>query len=103
MRQRLTFIIFLVLCQLTNAQNEIENLIEESKKLSTRLIETENRYRVDFDGRGTALDFPVIYLGLKRLIPLATEKTINLQDFEMANADKNQFAKLLPYQTRSKF
>lgn len=71
-----------------------DSLIEESKKMSTRLIETENRYRVDFDGRGTALDFPVIYLGLKRLIPLATEKTINLQDFEMANADKNQFAKL---------
>ena len=62
--------------------------------MTTRFIETENRYRVDFDGRGTAIDFPVIYLGLKRLIPLATEKTINLQDFEMVSADKNQFAKL---------
>lgn len=72
----------------------IDSLIEESKRMTTRLIETENRYRVDFDGRGTALDFPVIYLGLKRLIPLATEKTINLQDFEMVNSDKNQFAKL---------
>lgn len=71
-----------------------DSLIEESKKMSTRLIETENRYRVDFDGRGTAIDFPVIYLGLKRLIPLATEKTINLQDFELAGAEKNQFAKL---------
>ncbi len=68
--------------------------IEESKKMSTRLIETENRYRVDFDGRGIAIDFPVIYLGLKRLIPLATEKNIALQSFELSNSDKTQFAKL---------
>ncbi|MGO4771136.1 AAA family ATPase [Flavobacterium sp. W22_SRS_FK3] len=66
----------------------------ECKKMSTRLIETENRYRVDFDGRGTALNFPVIYLGLKRLIPLASEKNISLQDFQLDNNDKNHFAKL---------
>ena len=71
-----------------------ESLQEESKKMTTRLIETENRYRVDFDGRGTAIDFPVIYLGLKRLIPLATEKTITLQELELIGSDKNQFAKL---------
>lgn len=71
-----------------------DSLLEESKKMTTRLIETENRYRVDFDGRGTAIDFPVIYLGLKRLIPLATEKTITLQDLDLISADKNQFAKL---------
>lgn len=67
---------------------------EECKKMSTRLIETENRYRVDFDGRGTALNFPVIYLGLKRLIPLASEKNILLQDFQLDNSDKNHFTKL---------
>lgn len=67
---------------------------EEFKKMSTRLIETENRYRVDFDGRGTALNFPVIYLGLKRLIPLASEKSIILQDFQLENNDRNHFAKL---------
>lgn len=71
-----------------------DSLLEEAKEMSTRLIETENRYRVDFDGRGNALDFPVIYLGLKRLIPLATEKSINLQEFVLTNNDKNQFAKL---------
>ena len=71
-----------------------DSLIEDSKKMTTRLIESENRYRVDFDGRGTAINFPVIYLGLKRLIPLATEKTISLQDIELIGADKNQFAKL---------
>ncbi|MDI9862935.1 AAA family ATPase [Flectobacillus sp. DC10W] len=71
-----------------------DGLIDESKKMTTRLIESENRYRVDFDGRGTALDFPVIYLGLKRLIPLATEKSITLHDLGRISADKNQFAKL---------
>lgn len=72
----------------------LESEDEECKKMSTRLIETENRYRVDFDGRGTALNFPVIYLGLKRLIPLASEKIISLQDFQLENNDKNYFAKL---------
>jgi predicted ATPase len=71
-----------------------DSLLEESKKMTTRLIETDERYRVDFDGRGNALDFPVIYLGLKRLIPLATEKGINLQNFVLPNGEKNLFAKL---------
>jgi len=70
------------------------SLIDESKTMTTRFSESENRYRVDFDGRGNAIDFPVIYLGLKRLIPLATEKSINLQGFELQGADRNQFAKL---------
>lgn len=67
---------------------------EESKKMSTRFAETENRYRVDFDGRGNALNYPVLYLGLKRLIPLASEKTITLQDFQLESNAKNHFAKL---------
>ena len=71
-----------------------DNLIEESKKMTTRLSEIENRYRVDFDGRGNALDFPVIYLGLKRLIPLATEKSYTLQDLELSGSEKIHFAKL---------
>lgn len=71
-----------------------DGVIEESKKMTTRLLESENRYRVDFDGRGTAIDFPVIYLGLKRLIPLATETTITLQDLKLIDTVKTQFAKL---------
>ncbi|ELY2018363.1 AAA family ATPase [Flavobacterium psychrophilum] len=55
-------------------------LLEESKQISTRYVKkTEKyaeRYRTDFDGRGKALDHPIIYLGLKRLIPLATENKI---------------------------
>jgi len=73
---------------------DLEGEDEESKRMSTRFAETENRYRVDFDGRGSALNYPVLYLGLKRLIPLASEKTITLQDFQLENSDKNHFAKL---------
>jgi hypothetical protein len=62
--------------------------------MSTRLIASEERYRVDFDGRGKALDFPVIYLGLKRLIPLASEEKITLQDITLTDREKSQFAKL---------
>lgn len=72
----------------------LEHLLEEVKQMSTRLIDKTNRYRVDFDGRGIALDFPIIYLGLKRLIPLATEKSIKVQDVELIGSDKNHFAKL---------
>lgn len=68
--------------------------IEERKEMSTRLIESENRYRVDFDGRGTAIDYPVLYLGLKRLIPLATERSITLREETLSKSDKTQFAKL---------
>jgi len=72
----------------------IESEIEDYKKMSTRFSDSENRYRVDFDGRGKALDFPILYLGLKRLIPLASEKSIHLQDYQLENNDKNHFAKL---------
>lgn len=71
-----------------------EGVEDKIKKMSTRLIETENRYRVDFDGRGNAIDYPVLYLGLKRLIPLATERTIELKNHELGGSDKQQFAKL---------
>ncbi|AZA73769.1 AAA family ATPase [Chryseobacterium indoltheticum] len=72
-------------------ENPSESLLEEQKRIKTRhLKKTEisaERYRTDFDGRGKALDHPVIYLGLKRLIPLATENSIstlhlkNLEDY----------------------
>lgn len=55
----------------------------QKKIITTRLLKktakSPQRYRTDFDGRGTAIDFPIIYLGLKRLIPLATEKKITLK------------------------
>lgn len=61
---------------------EYENneLIPSEKIITTRFQEasatSKSRYRTDFDGRGVALDFPIIYLGLKRLVPLATEKKL---------------------------
>jgi AAA15 family ATPase/GTPase len=58
-----------------------DSLLEESKQITTRYVEktekSPERYRTDFDGRGKALDHPIIYLGLKRLIPLATENKIS--------------------------
>lgn len=59
------------------------SLLEEEKIITTRLQKktekSPERYRTDFDGRGNAIDFPIIYLGLKRLIPLASEKKITLK------------------------
>lgn len=61
--------------------NSTDSLLEESKQISTRYVKktekSPERYRTDFDGRGKALDHPIIYLGLKRLIPLATENKIS--------------------------
>lgn len=71
---------------------------EKIKVMKTRHVpETEKgpeRYRVDFDDRGVAIDFPVIYLGLKRLIPLATEKNISQKEIQLNNAEINLFSNL---------
>jgi len=78
-------------------KNENE-LIEEEKIITTRLQkETEKsklRYRTDFDGRGKALDFPVIYLGLKRLIPFATERNIRVKKVTVPNKYISSFSNL---------
>lgn len=75
--------------------NYVDTIDKETYKvMTTRLSEIENRYRVDFDGRGNALDFPVLYLGLKRLIPLATEKSITIKEESLEKTDKTQYAKL---------
>ena len=75
-----------------------EDSAEETKTMRTRhLPKTEKgleRYRVDFDKRGVAINFPVIYLGLKRLIPLATEKSVALKDIRLSSNEKNLFSKL---------
>ena len=72
--------------------------IESAKTMTTRYVPKSKkgpeRYRVDFDGRGVALSFPVVYLGLKRLIPFATEKYTQLKDNELDNNDIKLFSKL---------
>lgn len=78
-----------VVLKYTNERNE-----NEQKIMTTRFSPSEERYRVDFDKRGIALDFPVLYLGLKRLIPLATEKTITINEENLTQSDKNQYARL---------
>lgn len=75
-----------------------EALISEEKVITTRLLqETEKskiRYRTDFDGRGKALDYPVIYLGLKRLIPFATEKNVRIKTTNVPDKYINTFSNL---------
>jgi len=75
-------------------KTEIGLEIEANTKMTTRLIQGDKRYRVDWNGRGNAIDFPVLYLGLKRLIPLATEKNINIIDSRFEKVDQLQFSKL---------
>ncbi len=71
-----------------------ENNQQESKTMKTRYEKTEERFRVDFDGRWTAINFPVIYLGLKRLIPLATEKNISLKEIDLDSKEIAKFSRL---------
>lgn len=71
---------------------------EQEKNMKTRFVpktaKGPERYRVDFDGRNRALNFPVIYLGLKRLIPLATENNIKVGDLNLTTSEKNLFSRL---------
>lgn len=77
---------------------ESQNGKEETKLMKTRYTpktkKGQERYRVDFDKRGTAIDFPVIYLGLKRLIPLATEKKISQRKFKLDTSEMKSFSDL---------
>ena len=77
---------------------ENKNDKEKIKVMETRHVpKTEKgpeRYRVDFDDRGIAIDFPIIYLGLKRLIPLATEKNISQKEIQLNNNEINYFSNL---------
>jgi AAA15 family ATPase/GTPase len=77
---------------------ENDELISSEKIIKTRFQEksptSEARYRTDFDGRGNALNHPIIYLGLKRLIPLATEKKIDVHETNISTKHANSFSKL---------
>ena len=76
---------------------ETENGKEKEKIMKTRYVpktqKGPERYRVDFDGRSVAINFPIIYLGLKRLIPLATEKKVTIKDLSLTTSEKKQFSK----------
>ncbi len=75
-----------------------ENGKDLNKWMKTRYLkETEKgpeRYRIDYDGRGNPLNFPIIYLGLKRLIPLATEKVISLNEIKLNKSETNFYSKI---------
>lgn len=78
--------------------NYEENWIKKSKNIKTRYLQqTEwwpERYKLDFDWRWKAIHFPVIYLWLKRLIPLATENKIELKELSLNNDEKIKFSKI---------
>ncbi len=69
------------------------------KDISTRLTVITNskdkRYRADFNrnkGEGKkAIDYPIIYLGLKRLIPIATEDKIEKNIINLTTEESNLF------------
>lgn len=67
---------------------------EQVKRMTTRLLRASKRYKVDFDSRGKAIDWPVIYLGLKRLIPLATEKAIAPLSTSLSEKLRREFSSL---------
>lgn len=74
-------------------------LLEESKQINTRYVKktdkSPERYRTDFDGRGKALNHPIIYLGLKRLIPLATENKISTFKTTISTKYNNTYSNLI--------
>jgi predicted ATPase len=76
-----------------------ETLLEETKQINTRFVnkteKSAERYRTDFDGRGKALNHPIIYLGLKRLIPLATENKISTFDSSVLSKYSNTYSNLI--------
>jgi len=76
---------------------------EEGQKESYKVMKTRHvketqkgpeRYRIDYDGRGNPLNFPIIYLGLKRLIPLATERNISLNEVQLNLSESNYYSKI---------
>jgi len=78
----------------------IDNISDETT-LSTRHIATVNRYKCDFNRNISskakkAIDFPIIYLGLKRLIPLSTEseKRIEKLELDLSSAETKLFNSL---------
>ncbi len=92
-------------CPLNDYKNRYEvvfDMIHEGKnkqkKISTRYVasteRSPERYRTDVDGREKAIDFPMVYHGLKRLIPLATEARIQKSNIQFSAPQKKEFSKL---------
>jgi AAA15 family ATPase/GTPase len=78
-----------------------ENGIKHQIELSTRFIPSVNRYKCDFDRNITgstkrAVQFPLIYLGLRRLIPLSTESEnkIKKNNIQLSTSDISLFNSL---------
>lgn len=56
--------------------------------VKTRFMQTANRLKFDINGRENKYPYPVIYLGLKRLFPNASETKFNTANSELSSSDK---------------
>lgn len=56
--------------------------------VSTRHLENPKRLKFDIDGRGNKFKYPVIYLGLKRLFPNASETKFNITNCDLSAKEK---------------
>jgi recombinational DNA repair ATPase RecF len=76
--------------------NYIDDGTSKNKTLSTRLTsitgKNKPRYRVDYNRNSklekSALNYPIVYLGLRRLIPLATENLLKKHTIELSTSEK---------------
>lgn len=79
--------------------------LKDQKTLSTRVIPVKvpnkkDRYKCDYERNNKdktqqkAVDFPIIYLGLKRLIPLATENLLKSNIINLSTSEKTLYNKL---------
>ncbi len=66
------------------------------KKASSRYLEKDKRFRIDVaKDKGGKYDFPVIYLSLKRLFPLANERTIKRGKSTINGEEEGLYASII--------
>lgn len=60
-------------------------------RVGTRPLENPKRLKFDIDGRGNKYKYPVIYLGLKRLFPNASETKFNVENCDLSVKEKKLY------------
>lgn len=96
-------------CELNDYKNKYKVVFNngkaDKKVLSTRVIPVKvankrDRYKCDYERNNKdktkqkAVDFPIIYLGLKRLIPLATENLLKSNKVHLDTSEKTLYNSL---------
>lgn len=65
-----------------------DNLASFEIAVNTREMPTARRLKFDIDGRGNKYPWPIIYLGLKRLLPMADEIKLQTSDSDLSKTEK---------------